>query len=164
MASAPALHDAVVIAFVRREQSAGRAQQSLGLTDITTVVARKARLAQRWPARAQVLLFSLLARARLPADGLPRGERTRHRPDLAQAVRSGRADCGIAPRAVAIAAGLDFVPLAWERFDLVLRQRDYFRNGPQALFGFIRTSAFSDRARELGGYDVMESGTVRFAA
>jgi putative molybdopterin biosynthesis protein len=37
-------------------------------------------------------------------------------------------------RAVAIAASLDFVPLTWERFDLVLRQRDYFLPGPQRLF------------------------------
>ena len=33
------------------------------------------------------------------------------------------------PASVAQAAGLDFVPLTWERFDLALRQRDYFRPG-----------------------------------
>ena len=59
-------------------------------------------------------------------------------PDIAQAIRSQRADCGIATRAVARSAGLDFVPLTWEAFDLVLRQRDYFLPGPQALFGFMR--------------------------
>ena len=82
-------------------------------------------------------------------------------PDIAQAVRVQRADCGIATRAVALAAGLDFVPLTWERFDLVLRQRDYFTPGPQALFDFLRTAAFRDRAAELGGYDVSETGRVR---
>ena len=78
-------------------------------------------------AGAQLLLLALLARAGLAADALallqppcPTG------PDVAQAVRAGRADCGIATRSVALAAGLDFVPLTWERFDLVLRQRDYF--------------------------------------
>ena len=76
-------------------------------------------------------------------------------------MRSGRADCGIATRAVAQAAGLDFVPLTWERFDLALRQRDYFRLGPQALFKFVRTAAFRDRATELAGYDVSEAGDVR---
>ena len=81
--------------------------------------------------------------------------------DVAQAVRSGRADCGVATRAVAQAAGLDFVPLTWERFDLALRQRDYFRPGPQALFKFVRTAAFRDRAAELSGYDVSEAGDVR---
>ena len=52
------------------------------------------------------------------------------------------------------AAGLDFVPLTWEHFDLVLRQRDYFLPGPQALFGFVRSAAFARAAAELGGYDV----------
>jgi molybdate-binding protein len=62
---------------------------------------------------------------------------------------------------VARAANLDFVPLAWERFDLVLRQRDYFLPGLQGLFGFLRTRAFAERARELTGYDVATAGEVR---
>ncbi len=113
-------------------------------------------------AGAQLLLLALLARAGLALDTLttvkpvcPTG------PDIAQAVRSGRADCGIATRSVAQAAGLDFVPLVWERFDLALRQRDYFLPGPQALFAFMRSGAFHERAAELGGYDASEAGTVR---
>ena len=73
-------------------------------------------------------------------------------------MRIGRADCGIATRAVALTAGLDFIPLTWEHFDLALRQRDYFLPGPQALFGFLRTAAFRERAAELRGYDVAETG------
>ena len=82
--------------------------------------------------------------------------------DIAQAVRAGRADCGIATRAVAQTAGLDFVPLTWERFDLALRQRDYFLSGLQALFKFVRTATFRERASELTGYDVSEAGNVRW--
>jgi len=63
---------------------------------------------------------------------------------------------------VAQAAGLDFVPLAWERFDLALRQRDYFLPGLQALFKFVRTVTFRERASELTGYDVSEAGNVRW--
>ena len=80
---------------------------------------------------------------------------------IGQAVRAGRADCGIATRSVAGAAGLDFVPLTWERFDLVLRQRDYFLPHAQNLFGFMRTRTFAERAAELGGYDVTAAGQVR---
>jgi molybdate-binding protein len=76
-------------------------------------------------------------------------------------VRTGRADCGIASRSVAVPAGLDFVPITWERFDLVLRQRDYFLPGPQRLFDIMRTPAFTRRAGELGGYDVSVAGQVR---
>jgi putative molybdopterin biosynthesis protein len=164
VAQAPGLHDAVVIAFVRREQGLVVAPGNpLGLTDIAQVAQTRARLAQRPAgAGAQLLLVALLARAGISADALalvkpvcPTG------PDLGQAVRSGRADCGIASRSVAHAAGLGFVPLIWERFDLVLHQRDYFLPGPQALFEQIRKPAFRAQAGELQGYDVAEAGRVR---
>ncbi len=164
VADAPGLHDVVVIACARREQGLVLAPGNpLQLRDIAGVAARRARLALRpQGAGAQLLLLALLARAGLAFDALalvkpvcPTGA------DIAQAVRSGRADCGIATRAVAQAAGLDFVPLTWERFDLALHQRDYFRPGLQALFKFVRTAAFRDRAAELAGYDVSEAGDVR---
>ena len=154
----------MLIAFARREQGLiVAAGNPLGLNGIADVATRGARLALRpQGAGAQLLLLSLVARAGLSLDAMatvkpvcPTG------PDIAQAIHAGRADCGIATRSVAQAAGLGFVPLAWERFDLALRQRDYFLPGPQALFGFIRTEAFRERARELGGYDVGEAGDVR---
>jgi putative molybdopterin biosynthesis protein len=165
VAAAPGLHDAVVIAFARREQGlVVAAGNPLQLRDVGAIAATRARLALRpQGAGAQLLLLALVARAGLTLDRLaavkpvcPTGA------DIAQAVRSGRADCGIATRAVAQAASLDFVPLAWERFDLVLRQRDYFRPGLQTLFRFARTATFRDRADELGGYDVGEAGDVRW--
>jgi excisionase family DNA binding protein len=164
VSDAPGLHDAVVIAFARREQGLLVAPgNSLRLADIASVVERRARMALRpTGAGAQLLLLALLGRAGIGFEALttvkppcPTG------PDIAQAVRAERADCGIATRAVAIAAGLDFVTLTWERFDLVLRQRDFFTRGPQALFEFMRTPAFRERAAELKGYDVADSGRVR---
>jgi putative molybdopterin biosynthesis protein len=164
VANAPGLHDVVVIAFARREQGLLVAPGNpLKLSDIGSVAAARARIALRPNgAGAQLLLLALLAHARLGFEALnpvkppcPTG------PDIAQAVRTQRADCGIATRAVALSSGLDFVPLTWERFDLVLRQRDFFLPGPQALFGFLRTPSFRDRATELQGYDVTETGQVR---
>jgi putative molybdopterin biosynthesis protein len=164
IAGAAGLHDAVLIAFVRREQgllvAPGNPQK---LTDIASAAGKRARIALRPNgAGAQLLLLALLARAGIGFDALnavkppcPTG------PDIAQAVRTGRADCGIATRAVALSAGLDFLPLTWERFDLALRQRDYFMPGPQALFEFFRTPMFRDRAAELTGYDTAEAGRVR---
>jgi putative molybdopterin biosynthesis protein len=162
VAQAPGLHDAVLIALVRREQGFLVAPGNpLGIGDLASLGA--ARLAQRPAgAGAQLLLLLLAARAGI---GLDRLNRVRPEcptgPDIAQAIRSGRADCGIATRSVAQASGLDFVPLAWERFDLALRQRDYFLPPLQRLFGFVRTPAFRERAAELGGYDVAETGQVR---
>ena len=155
----------MLIAFARREQGlVVAAGNPLRLVDVASVAMQGARLALRpQGAGAQLLLLALVARAGLALDDLapvkpacPTGA------DIAQAVRAGRADCGIATRAVAQAAGLGFVPLAWERFDLALRQRDYFLPGPQALFRFMRGAAFRARATELGGYDVGEAGEVRW--
>jgi excisionase family DNA binding protein len=164
VAHAPGLHDAVVIAFALREQGLVVAPGNpLHLADMATIAARGARMAQRpRGAGAQLLLLALCAQAGLGMEALaavkppcPTGA------DLAQAVRAARADCGIATRAVALAAGLDFVPLTWERFDLVLRRRDYFLPPAQALFGFLQTPALRARAGELGGYDVADVGRVR---
>jgi putative molybdopterin biosynthesis protein len=164
VASAPGLHDVVVLAFARREQGLLVAPGNpLKLSDIGSVAAARAGVALRPNgAGAQLLLLALLAQAKLPFESLnavkpicPTG------PDVAQAVRIGRADCGVATRAVALSAGLGFVPLTWERFDLALRHRDYFLPGPQALFQFLHTAAFGERAAELKGYDVAEAGQVR---
>jgi putative molybdopterin biosynthesis protein len=164
VAGMPGGHDLVLIALARREQglivAAGNPKK---LSDVASIAARGARLALRpQGAGAQLLLLALLARAGVSLDALSILKPVcQTGPDIAQAVRAGRADCGIATRSVAQAAGLGFVPLIWERFDLALRQRDYFMTGPQVLFRFVQTSAFRDRAREFGGYDVAEAGTVR---
>jgi excisionase family DNA binding protein len=164
VAQTPGLHDAVLIAFARREQGLLVAPRNpLDLTDIASVAKKRARLAQRPAgAGAQLLLLALLAGAGIDAQALvavkpPCATGS----DLAQAVRAGRADCGIATRSVARATGLDFLPLTWERFDLVLRQREYFLPRLQALFDFVRAPGFREHAAELGGYDVGEAGRVR---
>lgn len=159
------LRDAVMIAFCRREQGFLVAPDNpLQLRTIDDVLQNRARIAQRPKgAGAQLLLLALLHRAKAAPDKLasaaplcPTG------PDIAQAIRAGRADTGIATRSVALAAGLDFVPLVWEPFDLVVRQRDYFRPPLQALFNFLRSSEFAARAREMGGFDIARAGSVRF--
>jgi excisionase family DNA binding protein len=160
------LHDAVLVAFGRREQGLVLAAGNpLGLHTIADVVAHKARMAMRpRGAGAQLLLLALLAQAGLRIEDVtqvnppcPTG------PDIAQAVRTGRADCGIATRSVTTATGLAFVPLTWEHFDLVVRQRDYFRESLQRLLACLGSPAFHAHAQDMGGYDVSEAGKIRYA-
>jgi putative molybdopterin biosynthesis protein len=82
--------------------------------------------------------------------------------DLASMIAMDEADCGLGIRAAA--AGLDFVPLHWEEFDLVMRRRDYFEPPVQALLAFARTETFARRASFLGGYDLTGLGEVRYNA
>ena len=163
----PGLHDVVVIAFVRREQGLLVAPGNPhGIVSIAQVVRTGLRLAQRQPgAGAQLLLLMMLAQEQIdPRNIAPLKPGYATGGDLAQAVRAGHADCGIATRAAAQTAGLDFVPLLWKNFDLVLRQRDYFLPEPSALFGFVRSDRFRQRAAELGGYDLSVCGAIRFVA
>lgn len=160
------LQDAVLIAFARREQGLLLAAGNpLRIRSLDDVLMRRARLAVRPKgAGAQLLLEALLHRVAAGAESLVRVEPPCPTgPDIAQAIRAGRADAGIATRSVAQAAGLDFVPLLWERFDIVMRQRDYFRPALQRLVKFLATPALAARAAEMGGYDVAGAGEVRFA-
>ena len=75
-------------------------------------------------------------------------------------VLTGAADCGLGIYAAARALGLDFVPLARERYDLVL-PTDYL-NDPRivVLRTAIETPAFQERMRSLGGYETSLTGRV----
>jgi excisionase family DNA binding protein len=163
----PGLHDAVVIGVARREQGLVLAPDNpRNLRSFTDVVATGAKMAVRQPgAGAQLLLETLLTRLGASPKDLRRLDPPcLTGPDLAAAVRSGHADCGIATRAAANSAGLDFVPLSWENFDLLTRQRNYFRPAMQALLGFLGGQRYQQRAAELTGYDLTPAGGIRFAA
>jgi len=161
------LHDAVLVGVVRREQgflvAPGNPKNLQSLADVLSL---RARIAVRQPgAGAQLLLDALLARAGASPKDLHRREPPcLTGPDLANVVRAGEADCGIATRAAAKSAGLDFVPLLWENFDLLMRQRSYFRPAMQALTGFLGGNRLKQHAAELTGYDATYAGRIRFAA
>lgn len=160
------LRDAVLIAFARREQGLLLAAGNpLDIDSLEDAVAKRARIAVRPKgAGAQLLLEALLFRIKADADGIARIDPPCPTgPDVAQAIRAGRADCGIATRSVANAAGLDFVPLLWEQFDLVVRPRDYFRPPLQSLMALLRSPVLVRRAAEMGGYDAESAGSVRWA-
>jgi excisionase family DNA binding protein len=159
------LQDAVMLAFCRREQGFLLAPGNpLKIRSIEDVIAKRARIAMRQKgAGAQLLLLSLLHQAKATLGQLsavsplcPTG------PDIAQAIRAGRADTGIATRSVANSAGLDFAPIVWEPFDLLLRQRDYFHPPLQALIRFLHSDELATRAQEMGGFDLSAAGSVRF--
>ncbi len=163
----PGLHDVVLVGIVRREQGLllppGNPKQLGSLAD---VISAGATMAVRQPgAGAQMLLEALLARLGASRSDLRRLDPPcLTGPDLATAIRAGHADCGVATRAAAKSAGLDFVPLLWENFDLLMRQRSYFQPAPQALIRFLTHDRLKRRAKELTGYDTGPAGNIRFAA
>lgn len=165
VAAMPRLYDAVLVGFARRQQGLllppGNPRS---LNSLAEAAATGATIAVRQRgAGADMLLTLLLANIGAKPGDLNRLEPPcLTGPDLAAAVRTGRADCGIATHAAARAAGLDFVPLAWENFDLLMRQRTYFTPSVQALLRFLGGENFAGRAAELAGYDPSPAGKIRF--
>jgi excisionase family DNA binding protein len=165
VAAEPSLRDAVLIGFATREQGLVVASGNpLGLASLREAHTANLRAALRPAgAGAQQLLEGLLRREGIGVADLRNTLVAPTGPDIAQAIRAGNADFGVATRAVATAAGLDFVPLCVEQFDLLMRQRDYFRPPLQALLALFREPRFADRAGELGGLDVGAAGRVRWS-
>jgi molybdate-binding protein len=163
----PGLHDAVLVGLARREQglllAPGNPKHLHSLAD---VLAGGAKMAVRQPgAGAQMLLEVLLRREGAGHENLRRLEPPcLTGPDLAAAIAAGNADCGIATRAAAKSAGLEFVPLLSENFDLLMRQRSFFKPSIQALIAFTQQKRLKARAAELTGYDLAVAGQIRFAA
>jgi excisionase family DNA binding protein len=159
------LTDGVLIAFAEREQGLllplGNPR---GITSLADLVKSRGRLGLRQPgAGAQQLAEQLFKQFGLDFESVARGMPIYPTgDDLAYAIRAGEVDAGVATRAAAKAQGLDFVPLAWERFDLAMRRRTYFEPGPQKLFALMRSPEFARRAEELSGYRIAEAGLVRF--
>ncbi|MDR7434978.1 MAG: molybdopterin biosynthesis protein [Armatimonadota bacterium] len=79
---------------------------------------------------------------------------------VAVAVASGAADAGLGIYAAARALGLDFIPVAKERYDLVI-PREYLKTPlvRQAL-EVLSSPEFRAEVEKLGGYDTTETGQM----
>ena len=161
----PTLYDAVLVHFCARDQGLLVAKGNrLGIGSVTDLKSKKLRVAVRPEgAGAQLLLLALLKRDGLALRDLGKTLLAPTGPDIAQAIRAGHADAGIATRAVATAAGLEFLPLVTERFDILMRQRDSYRPALRTILDIIAKPVFAARAAELGGLDVSRAGQVRWS-
>jgi excisionase family DNA binding protein len=159
--------DFVVIEWAKRQQGLVLAPGNPSrIGSIADLRKRGIRVATRQPGSGTALLLAkLLSEAGVSPDALKTAERPlSSHTDVADAVRQGRADAGLAIEAVAREQGLCFLPLLWERYDLVVRRMEYFEPPLQRLLAFTRTELFRDRAQSLGGYDVGNTGAVIFNA
>ena len=82
--------------------------------------------------------------------------------DVAMEVLSGRADAAPAIKPVAGLLDLDFIPLRWERYDLLISKEHFFEQGVQLFLGLLHEPEFQDIALKLGGYDLDLCGKMVF--
>ena len=88
-------------------------------------------------------------------------ELSRHM-DVGLEILAGRADAGPAIKPVASLLGLDFLPLRWERYDLLVTKVRFFDKAVQAFMSMLQEPEFQALAAETEGYDVSMSGKIVF--
>lgn len=82
--------------------------------------------------------------------------------DLGLEILAGRAHAGPCIRAVAQLLDLDFVPIKWESFDLLILKDRFFERGVQQFLGFLSEPSFKRLGENLSGYDLEFSGKMLF--
>ncbi|MBZ0278683.1 MAG: molybdopterin biosynthesis protein, partial [Anaerolineae bacterium] len=118
---------------------------------------------QRGAGTRVLLDYELEKRGISPADitGYDREEYTHLA--VAAAVASQAADCGLGVRSGAVAMGLDFIPVGWERYDLVIV--DAYRDlpGVRMLLDLLNDSDFHAVLAAQPGYATHETGKMQYA-
>ncbi len=153
--------DLAVVRLAHRDQGLLLAPGNpLGLTGIADLSRPDLRYVNRQRgAGTRVLLDQELGRLGIdPAtiSGYSREEHTHL--GVAAAIAAGRADTGLGIQAAARAFGLDFVPVAREPYDLVLRSAALEDEVLGPLWALLDEPDFRAEVEKLGGYSCAETG------
>lgn len=129
--------------------------------DVRALFAPRVRWAMRQEgAGSQRFLRETLVHYGVDAATLRVGGRAHSEREAAALVAMDQADVAPGARAAAAEFGLEFVPIGWEAYDLVLHRGIYFRTLFQKLLEQLKGAECQRWARLLGGYDFAESGRL----
>lgn len=81
---------------------------------------------------------------------------------VAAAVAGGTADVGLGIYSAAKAMNLDFIPVAEERYDLLMRGSFFRSREGEQLLECIRSPQFAQEVERLGGYHCRDSGSIQY--
>jgi excisionase family DNA binding protein len=155
----------VVVNFCRRLQGLlVRKNNPLEILSVADLARPGLRLVNRsLGTGTRLLLDRELQKAGLRGDKIIGYDRevARHM-DVGLEILAGRADVGPGIEAVAGALDLDFLPLRWERFDLLVSKEVFFEKAIQAFFGLLQSEPFKEAGRAIKGYDLTMAGKIVF--
>ncbi len=80
--------------------------------------------------------------------------------DAGLEILSGRADAAPGIRAVASLLNLDFLPLRWERFDLLIPKEKFFEQTVQSFLGLMNQETLFSLFEGDAGYDLQTTGKI----
>jgi len=131
-----------------------------GISGLREVAGRGLRLVNREPgSEARSVLDRELAALGIDVGQLPGyGTRATGHLQVAAAITAGLADVGVASEPAALAYGLAFIPLAAERFDLVIPADLAGSREVQALIKVLSSRWLLDQLASLPGYDPARCG------
>ena len=154
-----------VINFCRREQGfLVRNGNPLGIKAIVDIGTKRLTIANRQlESSTRVLLDRELEKAGLDSKDVKGYDREfQSHLEVGLEVLAERADTALSIRAVATLLGLDFVPLRWERFDLLVPKDGFFAKGVQLFLELLPSSELRRLADELSGYDLSYCGKMMY--
>ncbi|MEJ2699144.1 MAG: helix-turn-helix transcriptional regulator [Desulfuromonadales bacterium] len=154
-----------VVNFCRREQGLLIPKGNpRGIRELTDIGRQDLRVANRPLEASTRLLFDReLKKAGLDCRRVKGYEREfQSHVDVGLEVLSGRADIAPGIRSVATLLDLDFLPLKWERFDLLIPKDGFFAKGIQLFLDLLHGADFHTLAEKLSGYDLSLSGKMLY--
>ncbi len=154
-----------VVNFCRREQGLiiekGNPRSITGIADLGK---KGIRIVNRPAGTGTRLLFDLeLEKAGVDGKHIQGYDRSfRGHLDVGLEVLSGRAHAAPGIRTVASLLGLEFIPLRWERYDLLVSKERFFDEVVQLFLGLLHEPSFREIAAGLEGYDLSLCGKIVF--
>lgn len=156
-----------VVNFCHREQGLIVAKDNpKKIKNISSLNRKGVRLVNRGLGTGtRLLLDHELKKAGIDGASLPgyHEEKSTHL-DVGLEILSGKADVGPGIRIVAHLLDLDFIPLRWERFDLLIARDRFFEKTVQLFLGLLQEEEFKSLYPPDSGYLLESSGKVMFPA
>ena len=152
-----------VVNFCRRAQGLLVAKGNPGgIESVADLAKAGTRIVNRAPGTGtRLLLDRELAKAGVDGAAIEGyGTEVARHLDAGIEVLAGRADAAPGIEAVAGLLGLDFVPIHWERYDLLIAKNRFFDRPVQLFLGMLHEPGFRDLTAQLRGYDLSLTGRM----
>jgi putative molybdopterin biosynthesis protein len=133
---------------------------SHGITNIVDIARGKFYFVNRQRGSGTRILFDYLLKEQGISESMIEGYRWEEftHTGVASAVKGGLAQCGMGVLSAAKALDLDFIPITWEEYDLVIPTELMETELIVRLLSIIKSSEFSRMLTDLEGYDLEGSG------
>lgn len=152
-----------IIGFITRSQGLmvrpGNPKHIQGLDDLTRPDVRF--INRQHSSGTRALLDALLRQGQVPANEISGFEQEEYTHSAVAAyVAAEMADVGFGVEAAARQFGLDFIPIALERYLLACAQRSLEQKLMRDFLTMIRSEEFQDEVRKLPGYTPVKCGDI----